>query len=270
MNPIEARIGCSGWQYRHWRGGFYPADLVSSHWFAHYAARFDTVEINNSFYHLPPPATFGAWRARAPSGFTFAVKASRFLTHMKKLKDPDEPIERFFSHARRLGRALGPVLYQLPPHWRLNLDRLQTFLDALPRRRRHAIEFRDPSWYTDSVFAALERRGVALCLHDMAGSVTGREQVGPFVYARFHGVSKYSGRYPDAHLEDWGRWCASRLDREVPVYAYFNNDRGGHAPHDAVRLRSFVTTARNLAALSESRNRQERRRDPRGPGQGDA
>src|SRR5689334_13225512 len=122
MSPYQqftstVRVGCSGWQYKHWRGVFYPAELPQARWFEHYAARFDTVEINNSFYRLPEAATFAAWRARAPKGFVFAVKASRFLTHMKKLKDPRDPLERFFSRARRLGGMLGPVLYQLPPRW---------------------------------------------------------------------------------------------------------------------------------------------------------
>src|SRR6267142_1690962 len=166
------RVGCSGWQYKHWRGDFYPADLPQSRWLEYYAARFDTVEINNTFYRLPKAATFTVWGRRAPRGFVYAVKASRFLTHMKKLKEPDEPIRRFFSRATHLGRAFGPVLYQLPPGWPVNLERLETFLKALPCRRRHAMEFRDPSWHSDAVFALLRRHEVALCLHDMAGSAT--------------------------------------------------------------------------------------------------
>ena len=234
------RVGCSGWQYRHWRGDFYPAELPPSRWLEHYAEHFDTVEINNSFYRLPEAPTFAAWRRRAPAGFLFAVKASRFLTHMKKLKDPDEPIARFFSRAAQLGRSLGPVLYQLPPRWPLNLERLQLFLDALPARRRHAIEFREPSWYDDRVLALLDRRRIALCLHDMAGSASGRLSVGPFVYVRFHGTSKYSGSYSNETLEDWADWLAERTAEGKPVFAYFNNDTGGHAPRDAIRLRNAL------------------------------
>src|SRR3954469_4130278 len=125
------RIGCSGWQYRHWRGDFYPAALPSGRWLEFYASRFDTVEINNSFYRLPEPTVFASWRRRAPTRFIYAVKASRFLTHMKKLKDPVEPLDRFFSRARQLGPTFGPVLYQLPPLWPVNVDRLATFLDQL-------------------------------------------------------------------------------------------------------------------------------------------
>jgi uncharacterized protein YecE (DUF72 family) len=233
-------IGCSGWQYKHWRGDFYPSDLVQSRWLEYYAERFDTVEINNTFYRLPPPETFAAWRQRAPAGFVYAVKASRFLTHMKKLKDPDEPIRRLFTGARRLGKTLGPVLYQLPPRWPVNLDRLDVFLKALPATRLHALEFREPSWYSDEVFSRLEHHKVALCLHDMQGSATGKLPVGPFVYVRFHGSAKYTGRYPDEALDPWAEWLAARARAGVPVYAYFNNDVGGHAPRDAVRLREAI------------------------------
>src|SRR5205823_11424249 len=133
-------------------------------WLEFYADRFDTVEINNSFYRLPDASTFESWRRRVPKRFVYAVKASRFLTHMKKLKDPQDPLDLFFSRARTLRSALGPVLYQLPPRWPLNLERLQTFLRALPKRRRHAIEFRNPTWYSEGVFALLRRYRVALCL----------------------------------------------------------------------------------------------------------
>ncbi|HEY2905613.1 MAG TPA: DUF72 domain-containing protein [Vicinamibacterales bacterium] len=234
------RIGCSGWQYRHWRGNFYPAELSSSRWLEYYAERFDTVEINNTFYRLPEAPTFAAWARRVPRGFVYAVKASRYLTHMKKLKDPKEPITRFFTRAKRLRTTFGPVLYQLPPRWPVNVERFSAFLRALPRGVRHTIEFRDPSWYTDEIFAMLEKHRVALCLHDMQGSASGMRAIGPFVYVRFHGVQKYSGRYPDETLERWAEWLAERVKEGRRVYAYFNNDTGGHAPRDAVRLRAML------------------------------
>ncbi len=235
------RIGCSGWQYRHWRGNFYPEDLPSDRWLEHYASVFDTVEVNNSFYRLPEAATFRAWASRVPASFLFAVKASRYLTHMKKLKEPAEPLDRLWTRARRLGRKLGPVLYQLPPHWGLNRERLQSFLYELARRRPQAIEFREPSWYSDEVYALLDRHHVALCLHDMGGSAAPRVTVGPFLYLRFHGAgARYGGRYPDAVLEDWAAWLAPRLRAGTDVYAYFNNDVAGHAPRDALRLRRLL------------------------------
>lgn len=238
MGRGRARVGCSGWQYKHWRGDFYPAEVPASRWFEHYAARFDTVEINNSFYRLPERATFAAWARRAPSRFVFAVKASRFLTHMKKLKDPEEPIERLCSRMRALGRHLGPVLYQLPPGWSVDVDRFRRFLDVLPQGIRHVVEFRDPSWYDLAIRRLMEARGVALCLHDMPGSATGKLPTCPFVYVRFHGSGeKYGGGYSEARLRGWAEWLNARRDAGCDVYAYFNNDIGGHAPRDAMTLR---------------------------------
>jgi uncharacterized protein YecE (DUF72 family) len=234
------RIGCSGWQYKHWRGDFYPAGLASTRWLEYYVERFDTVEINNTFYRLPEASTFASWGRRVPRRFLFAVKASRFLTHMKKLKDPVDPLRLFFTRAKRLDPALGPVLYQLPPRWPLNIDRFTAFLEALPAGRHHVVEFRDPSWYTDRVYALMERWKVALCLHDMAGSSSGRIAVGPFVYVRFHGAQKYSGRYDDRTLATWAEWLLEQHGSGRRIFAYFNNDVGGHAPRDAQRLRSLM------------------------------
>jgi uncharacterized protein YecE (DUF72 family) len=238
MRRGQARVGCSGWQYKHWRGDFYAADLPVSRWFDHYARQFDTVEINNSFYRLPERATFAAWGRLAPTGFTFAVKASRFLTHMKKLKDPDEPIDRMFTRMRALGPHLGPVLYQLPPGWKVDVERFSRFLAALPPDAPHVVEFREPSWYAPEIRALMERRHVSMCLHDMPGSATGRDRVGPIVYVRFHGgTSKYGGGYTLDRLRDWAGWLNTQCDAGADVYAYFNNDVGGHAPRDAATLK---------------------------------
>jgi uncharacterized protein YecE (DUF72 family) len=171
---------------------------------------------------------------------------------MKKLKNPDDPLDRFFTNARELGPRLGPVLYQLPPRWPLNLERFEAFLAALDRRMRalradgfnrrvrHVVEFREPSWYDERVFDLLRRHRVALCLHDMQGSSTTKLVVGPFIYVRFHGATKYSGRYSDEHLDEWADWLAEHASHSTSVYAYFNNDAGGHAPRDAVRLRERI------------------------------
>jgi uncharacterized protein YecE (DUF72 family) len=243
------RVGCSGWQYKHWRGDFYPSNVPISQWFGHYASVFDTVEINNSFYRLPEAETFAKWCQQAPPRFLYAVKASRFLTHMKKLKDPEDPLFRFFDRAQHLAGHLGPVLYQLPPRWPLNLERLERFLRALhddgrgniPPWTRHAVEFREPSWYDDRVFELLTRYKVALCLHDMHGSASGRRVVGPMLYVRFHfGTQKYGGRYDDRQLDEWAEWLAEQARAGLDVFAYFNNDVGGHAPRDAIRLRDRI------------------------------
>ncbi len=197
MTPGEVtgrfRAGCSGWQYKHWKGSFYPATLPQSRWLHHYAGVFDTVELNNSFYRLPEPERFASWREETPPGFLFAVKASRHLTHMKKLKDPEEPLERLFSRAKALGAKLGPVLYQLPPRWKYDPERLDQFLHALPKRRRHVIEFREPGWYREEVFSALEERRVALCLHDMRGSESPRRAIGPSSMSAFTARARNTG-----------------------------------------------------------------------------
>jgi uncharacterized protein YecE (DUF72 family) len=238
---MVTRIGCSGWQYRHWRGDFYPGDVPMTRWFEYYASIFDTVEINNSFYRLPERATFAGWARRAPADFIFAVKASRYLTHMKKLKDPAQPVRRLFSRLKGLGPSLGPVLYQLPPGWTVNVDRFRVFLETLPRDVRHVVEFRDPSWYHPEIDALLERHGIAKCLHDMPGSATRMDRPGPFVYVRFHGASgRYQGGYPHDRLRRWADWLKEQRAGGRDVYAYFNNDEGGHAPRDARTLASLV------------------------------
>jgi len=247
FSPPSLRVGCSGWQYKHWRGDFYPADLPVSRWLEYYSSRFDTVEINNSFYRLPDTRTFDRWRERVPPGFLYAVKASRYITHMKKLKDVDASVELLLSRLAQLNRALGPVLYQLPPRWPLNLQRLTAFLQMLPPHLTHVVEFRDPAWYVEDVFEALATHGASLCLHDMEGAATGLRLVGPAVYIRFHGPTKYHGTYASDALAVPAAWCAERLAEGVPVYAYFNNDAGGHAPRDAARFRELTRLAHTAA-----------------------
>src|SRR4051812_2044527 len=173
------RIGCSGWNYRHWRERFYPRGLPQKHWFAFYAEHFDTVEINNSFYRLPKTETFDTWREQAPPGFCYAVKANRFLTQAKKLKDCAEPLERMMAPFRHLGSRLGPILYQLPPRFRINLDRLEQFLMLAPRNVTNVFEFRDSSWHDDAVLELLDRYGPGFCAHDMPGLETPRWAAGP-------------------------------------------------------------------------------------------
>jgi uncharacterized protein YecE (DUF72 family) len=234
------RIGTSGWEYKHWAGRFYPRDLARDRWLEHYAAEFDTVELNNSFYRLPEADQFGEWARRVSADFRFAVKASRYLTHLKRLRDPKEPLDRFWSRARRLDRRLGPVLYQLPPRWTPDHDRLAAFLGEVPRRAQ-AIEFRDRRWYGDDTFGLLERADVALCLHDMAGSATEPRRIGPLVYVRFHGSgARYGGSYSSQRLSAWADRMAAWAGEGLPVWAYFNNDAAAHAVRDADRLRSFV------------------------------
>jgi uncharacterized protein YecE (DUF72 family) len=244
----SVRIGCSGWIYRHWRGLFYPEKLAQRLWFEHYAATFATVELNTSFYHLPKPETFDKWREQAPPGFLYAVKAPRFVTHMKKLKDCAEPVETFLTRARRLCGTLGPILYQLPPRFAFNRARLEDFLALLPRDLVHVFEFREKSWLSEEVLALLDERGVSFCAHDMPGSRTERWAAGPIAYVRFHGgEGKYWGRYSDKGLLGWTDWIAGQARGGRDVWCYFNNDIEGHAVHDALTLRAMVNQALRLA-----------------------
>ena len=235
------RVGCSGWVYKHWRGLFYPEGLPQTRWFARYAEEFDTVEINNSFYRLPSPETFDKWRRQAPAGFCYAVKANRFLTQAKKLLECEEPMERMMSAVRHLGDRLGPMLYQLPPSMKLNLERLERFLKILPTDVTSVFEFRNNSWYVPEVYALLERHGASFCVHDMRGSASERIAVGPVAYVRFHGgEGKYWGRYSDEGLLSWTDWLIDQSRHGRTCWCYFNNDIHGHAIEDARTLKSMV------------------------------
>jgi len=244
------RIGCSGWNYKSWKGRFYPDGLKPADWLRYYAGVFDTVEINASFYRLPPPETFATWREQTPDGFLAAVKASRYLTHLKQLRDPEAPVQRLLESATGLGPRLGPILYQLPARIEHDLPRLDRFLDALPsawaadgtpQPLRHVIEFRHRSWYVADVFARLADRGVALCLHDKLGSEIAGPAVGPFTYVRFHGTSgAYHGSYGDAALDAWADRLGAEWRAGREVYAYFNNDPDAVATMNARTLRDKV------------------------------
>ena len=236
-------IGCSGWNYKSWRGAFYPPRLPASKWLHHYAQRFDTVELNNSFYRLPKEETFRSWREQVPERFIFAVKASRFLTHMKRLRDPEEPLTRLFARTTGLGSQLGPVLYQLPSNFRMDLERLRGFLEVLPGGVRHVFEFRDPTWYVADTFAALERHGATLCLHDKAGSEVMQLEVGSFLYVRFHGTDgRYHGSYADEVLTSWAERLVTTAATGRDAYAYFNNDPHADATRNAATLHGLVDT----------------------------
>jgi uncharacterized protein YecE (DUF72 family) len=239
-------IGTSGYVYGHWRGRFYPRPLPAREWFRFYAQRFETVELNNPFYRLPTAATFGAWRAAAPAGFRFAVKASRFITHLKKLKDPAAPLRLFLGRARALEGTLGPVLFQLPGIFRVNLPRLDAFLAALDRQRlvrglRVALEVRHPSWLDEAVLRRLETAGVALCFSDWREVPVGGPVTADFVYVRRHGSGRrYGGSYPGASLGRDARAIRAWRRDGLDVYVYFNNDEKACAVRDARRLRRLV------------------------------
>jgi uncharacterized protein YecE (DUF72 family) len=237
----QVRIGCSGWQYKHWRERFYPKGLAQHRWFAFYAEHFDTVEINSSFYHLPKASTFEKWRDQAPPGFCYTIKANRFLTQAKKLLECEEPMERMMTATRHLGNRLGPMLYQLPPSLRFDLERLERFLELVPSDVTNVFEFRHKSWYVPATFELLDRRGISFCAHDMQSSTSERIAVGPIAYVRFHGgEGKYWGRYSDERLLAWSDWIVEQARSGRSVWCYFNNDIDAHAIHDAQTLKSMV------------------------------
>lgn len=234
----ELRIGCSGWAYPHWKGGvFYPEGLKAKDELTYYASRFDTAEINGSFYRLPSETAVDGWCERTPEGFLFAWKASRYITHMKRLKDAAEPLELMFSRADRLGRKLGPVLFQLPPRMACNVERLDAFLNLLSPSRRCVFEFRHPSWYDEAVFDRLRRHDAALCISDHHDAPSPWVRTASFVYVRGHGPGGgYGGRYDEATLKDWAARIRDWRSDRFSVFCYFDNDHEGAAPQDAERL----------------------------------
>ena len=231
-------VGTSGWQYRDWAGRVYPRGLSSERWLEHYATLFPTVELNASFYRLPTTKAFEAWRRRTPDGFLMAVKASRYLTHMRRLIDPAEPVELLWSRARLLGPRLGPVLFQLPPSFELDIERLRALLEALPSRMRPAVEFRHGSWFDDRVFDLLDRSGAAFVLADRPGARVPPVVTGGWSYIRFHQGTPLSAGYRTAKLRRWADRIASLGAKDA--YVYFNNDPGGAAVRDAETLSRLV------------------------------
>ena len=238
----DVRIGTSGWHYKHWLGQFYPATLAAKEMFRFYALHFDTVELNNTFYRLPKPQTFESWRDNSPDKFLFAVKGSRFITHMKKLKDPASSSQKFFDGVETLGDKLGPILFQLPPRWRVDTDRLREFLAVLPEDNRYVIEIRDESWLVKEVYDVLREFNAAFCIHDLAHMQTPLEITADFTYIRFHGpgAAKYRGSYSNEALQQWAGTIAGWRKTGIDSYVYFNNDIGGHAVTNAKTLRLMI------------------------------
>ncbi len=230
-------VGTSGWHYTHWKGPFYPAKMPAREFLGHYVQHFNATEINNTFYRLPKPETFAQWRDSVPDGFRFAVKASRYITHMKKLKTPEESLAKFLDGISALGEKLGPILFQLPPNFKLNQERLEQFLEALPEDGHYVFEFRDPGWTDAGVLEALDTRGAAIS----AATPEGLEQQpakAKLVYARLHGPhGDYTGRYSEDALEEWAQRLNARREAGRDIYCFFDNDQDGAAPLDAQVLR---------------------------------
>lgn len=238
----KVHIGTSGWHYKHWLGLFYPEKLPAREMFSFYSRHFDTVEINNSFYRLPENSTFESWRENSPKDFVFAVKASRFITHMKKLKEPKSSTARFLTATEHLSEKLGPILFQLPPRWHLNAERLAEFLESLPKDHKYAFEFREESWFVPEVYQLLRDHDAAFCIHDLGGKQTPLEITADFTFIRFHGPgeAKYSGSYSNERLREWAKRIKKWRRELSGVFVYFNNDIGGHAVVNAKELKEYV------------------------------
>jgi uncharacterized protein YecE (DUF72 family) len=242
---VDVRVGLSGWNYAHWRGGvFYPPRLPASRWLEFYAERFDTVEVNSTFYRLPLVDAVARWLEQTPAGFLFAVKTSRYLTHVKRLRDLGPGLERFLERIEPLIRSskLGPLLWQLPPTFRCDHERLADALVRLPHELRHCVEFRDPSWFVEGTYALLREHRIALAIGDrpQVNAFQARELTAEWTYVRFHGGTRgRRGNYSESELRQW----ASQLrewSRTHEVLAYFNNDWEGFAPRNAARLRQLL------------------------------
>lgn len=237
-------VGTSGWHYDHWRHQFYPEGLAKAKWLEFYATHFTTVEINNSFYRLPSEAAFAVWRDSSPGDFAFALKVSRFITHIKRLNDTQEAVDNFISRARVLGKKMGPLLYQLPPNMHRDDDRLDSFLSALPRGLKHVIEFRHQSWLGDGIFEILHKHNAGLCVFDMPSFSCPLVATADFAYVRFHGsASLYSSSYSDEELAGWAKKLINLARNLEAVYIYFNNDAEAFAVRNAMTLRGFLQDA---------------------------
>lgn len=236
-------MGTSGWNYGHWRHCFYPPDVKQPDWLEYYSRFLDTVEINATFYRLPKPEHVERWRGGVPGSFTFAVKGSRYLTHIKRLGDHGESLDRFMDIMEILGEKLGPVLWQLPPQMSRDDDRLSAFAGDLPEGR-HAFEFRHPSWFDQGVYDILDNAGCALCIPDHPERPSEMVLTAPWTYIRLHFSGK-DGLYSVAEIENWAGIIDGYSSDGIDVYAYFNNDQKGYGIHNALQLKELAASSGN-------------------------
>ncbi|MEW6584765.1 MAG: DUF72 domain-containing protein [Nitrospirota bacterium] len=242
----EIRIGCSGFFYDHWRGNFYPEDLSKNHWLEFYAKKFSSVELNVTFYHLPEREAFSKWFASTPDDFLFSLKGSRFITHIKKLKDCAEPVEAFFSRAAVLREKLGVILWQLPPAFNADPNRLSEFLEILkPYKMRNSFEFRNKTWINKKVYSVLEKQNAALCMADHPDFLKDLPSTADFVYVRRHGKEgSYATSYSTEELKEDAKFIRSQIRKKKDVFMYFNNDAHGYAAKNAAELTALLKKSR--------------------------
>jgi len=230
-------IGTSGWHYKHWKGTFYPGDIKDSEQLSYFIQKFKTVELNNSFYRLPAIETFRNWYQATPHDFIFSVKGSRYISHLKKLILDKQAVDEFLDHVAHLKEKLGPILFQLPPRWEVNVERLSTFVSYLPKNQRFTFEFRNPTWYTEDIYQVLRQHHCAFCIYELAGHQSPEMVTADFIYIRLHGPgNKYQGNYTDKSLKNWAKECKCWQREGKDVYVYFDNDQAGYAAFNAQRL----------------------------------
>jgi len=238
----DARIGCSGFLYDHWRGNFYPEDLSKNHWLEYYCKHFSTVELNVTFYRLPERETFAKWYLSTPENFVFSLKGSRFITHVKKLRDCAEPIEAFFSRASVLKEKLGVILWQFPPNFNFDIDRLKDFFEALkPYGMRNTFEFRNKNWINKKVSSLFEKENAAFCIADHPAFLQDLPVTADFIYIRRHGKNgSYATSYAPETLKEDAKFIKAQLKQKKDVFLYFNNDAHGYAPKNAAEIELLI------------------------------
>jgi uncharacterized protein YecE (DUF72 family) len=237
-------VGTSGWTYRNWRGPFYPEDLKQADWLPYYAEHLASLELNASFYRLPPESLIKRLVEGTPKDFLVAIKGSRLISHAKRLLDCEQALKIFFGRIALFRGRAGPVLFQLPPRFPADPARLEAFLALLPKKRRFAFEFRDPSWHQDEIYALLRAQNAAFVLFELAKLSAPRVLTADFTYVRLHGRRKYKSAYSEAQLADWAAWLRAQMAEGRDVYAYFDNtDEADHAPRNAMRLNEMLSTA---------------------------
>ncbi len=241
MKNGKIYIGTSGWNYEHWKGTFYPETEKKQNWFSLYQTSFNTVELNNTFYNLPSEDTLVKWYDNSNIDFLYSIKANRYITHMKKLKDPEQSTSSFLSMVRLLGEKIGPILFQLPPKWNRNAERLKAFLESLPDGFEYTFEFRDPSWFHEDTYKILSDHNAAFCFYHLEGNHSPQQVTADFIYIRLHGSDgAYRGKYDKQELSGWAGAITTWKNQGKDIYCYFDNDENGYAPQNALDLLEMV------------------------------
>jgi len=241
MSKNSINIGTSGWNYKHWVGNFYPPGLKEKEFLKFYSESFKTVEINNTFYQLPAEKSIKNWLDTVPDNFTFAVKASRYITHMKRLLDPETSIVNFFDRMQFFTEKLGPLLFQFPPSFNFNPERLENFINVLPENYRYTFEFRNLSWFNEQTYKLLKDNNIAFCMYYMGNFESPEQITSDFVYIRFHGsYTLGSGAYSEEKLQEFSGKIKNYQEQEKEVFCYFNNDEAGYAVKNAMKLKELT------------------------------